>query len=451
MLQNQFKHLPVLDIHGQVSGMLDISKCLHDAISVMERAQASADAFASELQRVSGFSVAGHQDTASKWIEAMRRPTVAMAVEKNMPPPLVGVETPVREAAKMMGSSRTAAVVLDGRDVIGMVTPKDLLRKLIARSLSAETTRVGDVMTVHPVTMPPTASILEGLHVMKESRELFVPIVEIASGHVMGMADVLCLSYSQFGDDKSEWRTFWQSAIAMQEEMGGNSKINDDSNIDDGTCSVGTIEDFERSEMNNIPESKMKIQKSNSIYSELGDSVSVVSADHNTTISSMTGRSSSFLFKVKDPQSGHVHRIRSSVDSLEALQFEIRQKMNLSSQTKLLLKYEDDEGDIAVISSDTSMMEAVNMAQELKWKSLMLVVDINHTSNVEKVPIVYEGRPEFQIKAANANTVPPVTAADELNQEAAAGKDSNQVNVFIGLGIVIGIFGVIAIGVMRQK
>ncbi|OQS05565.1 myosin [Thraustotheca clavata] len=370
MLQGHFKHLPVVDAQGEVSGMLDISKCLHDAISVMERAQASADAFASELQR--GL---GHQDTAAKWIEAMRRPTVAMAVEKNMPPPLVGVDTPVREAAKMMGSSRTAAVVMDGMDIIGMVTPKDLLRKLIARSLSAETTRVAEVMTPHPLTMPPTASILEGLHHMKETRELFVPIVDPSTKRVVGMADVLCLSYSQFANDgsgsnspqnaASEWRTFWQSAMAMQEEMG----MNDDY---DETCSVGTIEDFERTEGGAINPTTIAVHNPlANAYSEIGDSVSVISGDQ-TQVSTLSGQ---YLFKIKDSM-GHTHRIRIRPDSLEILKSEIRSKMGLPPSTNIRLKYEDDEGDIAVISSDSSLIDAVHMAQDSKMKSLGLVVDV---------------------------------------------------------------------------
>ncbi|KDO28056.1 hypothetical protein SPRG_20216 [Saprolegnia parasitica CBS 223.65] len=433
MLQGHFKHLPVVDANGEVSGMLDISKCLHDAISVMERAQTSADAFASELQR--GL---GHQDTAAKWIEAMRRPTVAMAVEKNMPPPLVGVDTPVREAAKMMGSSRTAAVVMDGVDVIGMVTPKDLLRKLIARSLSAETTRVADVMTPHPLTMPPTSSILEGLHVMKETRELFVPIVDPTSKRVVGMADVLCLSYSQFassGDNSpqnaaSEWRTFWQSAMAMQEEMG----VHDDF---DDTCSVGTIEDFERTEA--MAPTMPAVTMAMTAYSELGDSVSVISADQTSISTNMAG---TFLFKVKDHM-GHVHRIRSRPDSLEMLKGEVRSKMTLLPSTNIRLKYEDDEGDLAVVSSDASLMDAVHMAQESKWKSLLLVVDVldDPARRISTVPEEYEGGERgLPIGAHNGAIVPKKKTSS-----------SDKSVLFAGVGVALLGVGIAAMAFLKSS
>ncbi|KAF0720636.1 Aste57867_150 [Aphanomyces stellatus] len=425
MLQGQFKHLPVLDINGRVSGLLDISKCLQDAIAVMERSQTKADAFASELKR--GL---GHQDTAAKWIETMRRPTVAMAVEKNMPPPIVDIETPVREAAKMMGSSRTAAVVMDESRVIGMVTPKDLLKKLIARSLSAETTRVGDVMTPHPITMPPSASILEGLHVMKETRELFVPIVDPTTKRVVGMADVLCLTFGQFGGgssdgpNASEWKTFWQSAMTMQEDLGADD-------IDD-TCSVGTIEDFERTESrHDIPVNAMQAR----LYSELDDSVSIISASQSTSIS-VAG---TFLFKVKDKQ-GHVHRIRCRYESLKVLQGEVRAKMNLTPNADILLKYEDDEGDVAVVSSDSSLMEAVHMASESKWKSLVLLVDV--------VEEEYSGAaPE------SPNKVKQTPQGNSVHNKPSQGGSAPTDNaiMLVGIGALVVVVGVVAMVALKQK
>ncbi|KAG9406978.1 cytochrome c oxidase subunit 1 [Aphanomyces cochlioides] len=427
MLQGQFKHLPVIDPSGRVNGLLDISKCLQDAIAVMERSQTKADAFAEELKR--GL---GHQDTAAKWIETMRRPTVAMAVEKNMPPPIVSIDTPVREAAKMMGSSRTAAVVMDGSTVIGMLTPKDLLKKLIARSRSAETTRVGEVMTPQPVTMPPTASILEGLHVMKETRELFVPIVDPSSRRVVGMADVLCLTFGQFGaadgPNASEWKKFWQSAMTMQEEMGGDDF--------DDTASVGTIEDFERTESRHeLPETTAQ----HNMFTDLGDSVSVISASPSTAIS-VAG---TFLFKVKDHK-GHVHRIRSRYDSLKVLQDEVRAKMNLSRDVEILLKYEDDEGDVAVVSSDTSLMEAVHMASESKWKRLMLVVDV--VENDGNQPVETNGKKDHSHSApvASARSVPR-----PRDVPPAAAAPDNTI-VIVGAAALVVVVGIVAMVVLKK-
>ena len=37
MVERRFRHLPVLDADGAVVGVLDIAKCLYDAISRLER------------------------------------------------------------------------------------------------------------------------------------------------------------------------------------------------------------------------------------------------------------------------------------------------------------------------------------------------------------------------------------------------------------------------------
>ena len=39
MVENRFRHLPVTDDSGAVVGVLDIAKCLNDAISKLERSQ----------------------------------------------------------------------------------------------------------------------------------------------------------------------------------------------------------------------------------------------------------------------------------------------------------------------------------------------------------------------------------------------------------------------------
>jgi CBS domain-containing protein len=37
MVDNRFRHLPVMDEKGAIIGLLDIAKCLYDAISVLEK------------------------------------------------------------------------------------------------------------------------------------------------------------------------------------------------------------------------------------------------------------------------------------------------------------------------------------------------------------------------------------------------------------------------------
>ena len=43
MVGNRFRHLPVLDEAGANAGLLDIAKCLYEAISALEHVKATRD------------------------------------------------------------------------------------------------------------------------------------------------------------------------------------------------------------------------------------------------------------------------------------------------------------------------------------------------------------------------------------------------------------------------
>jgi CBS domain-containing protein len=68
MVQGKFRHLPVVE-NGEVIAMLDIAKCLYDAIARIERAsdKGKAAAIASAVD-----AAAGNDPTASSMVEAFK-------------------------------------------------------------------------------------------------------------------------------------------------------------------------------------------------------------------------------------------------------------------------------------------------------------------------------------------------------------------------------------------
>ena len=85
MVQGKFRHLPIVE-NGEVIAMLDITKCLYDAISRMEKAAQQGSAIAAavegvELQRGSNGSA------ASAFIETLRermfKPSLSTIVGEN--------------------------------------------------------------------------------------------------------------------------------------------------------------------------------------------------------------------------------------------------------------------------------------------------------------------------------------------------------------------------------
>merc|ERR1712127_1007045 len=66
MVENRFRHLPVTDDSGAVVGVLDIAKCLNDAISKLEKSQdkgsnAAEDALKASLAEAGGAQAAALQ------------------------------------------------------------------------------------------------------------------------------------------------------------------------------------------------------------------------------------------------------------------------------------------------------------------------------------------------------------------------------------------------------
>ena len=53
MVENRFRHLPVLDDEGRVVGLLDIARCLYEAISALEKSQEAQSADDSSMPEIS--------------------------------------------------------------------------------------------------------------------------------------------------------------------------------------------------------------------------------------------------------------------------------------------------------------------------------------------------------------------------------------------------------------
>ena len=65
MVENRFRHLPVTDDNGAIVGVLDIAKCLNDAITKLERSQEkNASSTNDAIQQVATLQGAGGQAAA---------------------------------------------------------------------------------------------------------------------------------------------------------------------------------------------------------------------------------------------------------------------------------------------------------------------------------------------------------------------------------------------------
>jgi CBS domain-containing protein len=85
----------------------------------------------------------------------------------------------VREVAAYMTERRVGAVaVLEGTRLAGIVSERDIMGRVVARSASPDTTRVKDVMTRELVVAHAGDTHEEGLRKMKQAGCRHLPVVE---------------------------------------------------------------------------------------------------------------------------------------------------------------------------------------------------------------------------------------------------------------------------------
>jgi CBS domain-containing protein len=222
MLENHFRHLPVTDESGSVVGLLDIAKCLNDAISKLELSQGKSSSAAEDAvkQVVGG---AGAQNAA---LEALFANLMAQAFGNKKMPTLrsvlagkpctvVSPTTSVRDVGRLMAEHRKAALVVNNGKLVGIFGFKDMMTRVVAKCLPLDATPVQDVMTEQPESVLPEVTVLEALQTMHDHKFLTLPVCE-EDGRVVGVVGVMDVIYGCGGAEG--WRSLFDS-IDVDDDM----------------------------------------------------------------------------------------------------------------------------------------------------------------------------------------------------------------------------------------
>jgi CBS domain-containing protein len=96
------------------------------------------------------------------------------------------IERSVREAAELMARADVGSILVyaEGKPV-GIVTERDIVRKLVAEGIDASKVLVTDVMTTPLITVPSAASVEEASEQMTTYKIRYLPVVD--EGEVVGM------------------------------------------------------------------------------------------------------------------------------------------------------------------------------------------------------------------------------------------------------------------------
>jgi CBS domain-containing protein len=100
-----------------------------------------------------------------------------------------GVETstPVVEAAQLMKSEDVGSLpILEGERLVGMVTDRDVVLRVVAEGKDVKTTTVGEIASRDLVTVDPQQDLDEALRLMAQHQVRRLPVVE-EDGHLVGI------------------------------------------------------------------------------------------------------------------------------------------------------------------------------------------------------------------------------------------------------------------------
>lgn len=114
----------------------------------------------------------------------------------------------VKYACECMRERKVGAVLVTDqkRHLLGIFTGRDAIGRVLAEGRDAEATRLADVMTPHPRTVPPEQSAVEALRLMHDLGCRHVPIIENdAVVGVVSRADFRGLEVDRLDEETGLW------------------------------------------------------------------------------------------------------------------------------------------------------------------------------------------------------------------------------------------------------
>uniref|UniRef100_A0A0E0JTY1 CBS domain-containing protein n=1 Tax=Oryza punctata TaxID=4537 RepID=A0A0E0JTY1_ORYPU len=378
MVKGKFRHLPVVE-HGEVIAMLDITKFLYDAISRMEKAAEQGSAIAAAMEGVErqwGNDFPGPHSFIENLRDQLFKPSLSTIITENSSVPAVSPSDPVIAAAKKMREYRVnSVVVMTGNMLLGILTSKDLVLRVVAQSLSPDVTLVEKVMTTNPDCATLDTSILEALHSMQDGKFLHIPVADKSKypiltswksffnvhielnfcidGQIIACLDALQLTHAAISmvEGASEanimantmMQKFWDSALALQPAE----------------------ESDARSAVKNLVR-QHRILLKGSIYPRM---LAIHSPLNYKIEKGVCTDSVVFVDAV-------VQNFDCVSESLDELVSVVSYRLGMENEkARINLLYDDDEGDRVVLTTDGDLSAAIQHARSAGWKVLRLHMD----------------------------------------------------------------------------
>ncbi|KAJ6374525.1 hypothetical protein OIU78_030103 [Salix suchowensis] len=346
MVQGKFRHLPVVD-NGEVIAILDIAKCLYDAITRMERAAEKGKAIAAAVEGVEknwGTSISAANMFIETLREQMFRPAISTIIPENSKIVTVSpTETVLEVTKKMFESASSCAVVTVDKKARGILTSKDILMRVITQNLSPNSTLVEQVMTPNPECATIDTPIVDALHTMHDGKFLHLPVLD-RDENIVAVLDVIHIAHAAVATAGSAAAANNETANTMMQKFW------------DSTMALGPNDDDDEARS----EGSLKLASEGT---EAGRSFLYPSSAYRNA----------FSFKIEDKR-GRMHRFNCETRNLTDIRTSILQRLGdgINRDNLPQILYEDEDHDKVVLASDGDLITAVEHARSAGLKSLRL-------------------------------------------------------------------------------
>ncbi|KAL7224236.1 hypothetical protein ACSBR1_025657 [Camellia fascicularis] len=195
MVLGKFRHLPIVE-SGEVIALLDIAKCLYDAIARMERAAEKGKAIAAAVEGPNTF------------IETLRdrmfRPFLSTIIPENSKIATVSpTDTVLMATKKMVEYGMSSVVVAVENKTRGILTSLPIFYQVkgyldagnSTKSSSRVHSPVEKVMTPNPECATVDTPLVDALHIMHNGKFLYLPVVD-KDGVGVAVVDVLHITHA---------------------------------------------------------------------------------------------------------------------------------------------------------------------------------------------------------------------------------------------------------------
>jgi CBS domain-containing protein len=103
---------------------------------------------------------------------------------------VTGGETVAEAVCEMTQRNVGSVVVLESGRLVGLLTERDVLTRVVAAGRQPEATYVADAMTRNPVVISPRATIEQAMDLFTEKRCRQIPVVEEDDDRLVGLISI---------------------------------------------------------------------------------------------------------------------------------------------------------------------------------------------------------------------------------------------------------------------